>query len=124
MAAGVVIGANLDAARALGAALVRGIRTARREGAAGRQPHERGRVALDGHQAVLGRHVGLGHGAEKAHGVGLRRTLEQRIDARTLHRTTGVHDHHVICRAGNNAQVVRDKHDGGTGLLLRDLQDV
>ena len=73
---------------------------------------------------MLGRHVGLGHGAEKAHGIGLRGTLEQRVNARTLHRTAGVHDHHVICRAGNNAQVVRDKHDGGTGLLLRDLQDV
>ena len=106
------------------AALVGCHGAARREGAARGNGRKRGRVALDGHQAVLGRHVGLGHGAEKAHGVGLRRTLEQRIDARTLHRTTGVHDHHVICRAGNNAQVVRDKHDGGTGLLLRDLQDV
>ena len=97
---------------------------ARREGAACGNCRKRGRIALDGNQAMLGRHVGLGHGAEKTHGIGLRRTLEERVDARALNRAASVHDHHVIRRTSNNAQVVGDEHDGGTSLLLRDLKDV
>lgn len=71
VAAGVVIGANLDAARRLGAAPVRGMRAARREGAAGGQPHERGRVALDGREGVLLGHDGVGGRADKVPGVGV-----------------------------------------------------
>ena len=106
------------------AALVGCHGAARREGAACGNGRKRGRIALDGNQAMLGRHVGLGHGAEKTHGVGLRRTLEERVDARALHRPAGVHDHHVVRGAGNNAQVVGDEHDGGASLPLRDLKDV
>ena len=91
---------------------------ARREGAARGDGRQRRGRALDGDEPVVGRLVGLGHRAQKAHGVGLHRMGKERVHVGALHDAPGVHHADVVCSAGHHGQIVGDEHHGGAGLFL------
>src|SRR5262245_45404485 len=86
------------------------------EGAAGRWVRQVGRLAGDGIERLFA--AKLGHGAEQCAGVGMFRRAEKIAYGAHLHDASGVHHRHLIAHLRDNPEVVGDKDQCNTGLLL------
>ena len=51
--------------------------------------------------------------------IGMQRLFEQHLDRRLLDLAAGIHDDDPLGGLGHHAEIVRDQHDGGAGLLLQ-----
>ena len=104
------------------AALVDDQGAARGERASRGQRGERRRVALDRRQGRAAVLVDAWNRSEQPHRVRHARLVVDLVGGADLDRLAGVHDHHAIREAGDDAEVVGDHDDRRTGLALRGLQ--
>jgi hypothetical protein len=99
-------------------------RAARPERTACRERDHRRRAARDRDQRAAARDVDARHGTEQADRVRHARFGVQPGRGRGLHGPAGVHHHHVVGGARHHAEVVRHEDQRGTGLGLREREDV
>ena len=114
----VVVEARGQRCGQLGAAPVEGELAAGPEPAAAGRAKERRRLAGD-----LGQPLELDveprEGAEQPPRVGVQGLLEQREHGRVLGHAGRVHHDDVVCRLGDDAQIVRDQDDGRAVVSLQ-----
>ena len=119
-----VAGAQREPRRRRRLAHLHGMGAAGEIRAARRRREQIRRRAVDGGEGLLGVFAVGGHGGAQAQRVGMRGAVEHVVGAAGLQDFAGVHHGHLVRHAGDDAQIVRDEHDGHVVLALQVTHEV